>query len=83
MAKQHHSQEFPLTFLLPTNALNISKNFLLQVVAVTGLDVPDRYWGSYRPGVYFGMKTREPKSLLAGFMWFSPRLWAMGDVNLR
>ncbi len=33
---------------------------------------PDRFWGSYRPGVYFGMKTRSPRDLLAGLMWFMP-----------
>nr|XP_032832732.1 mannosyl-oligosaccharide glucosidase [Petromyzon marinus]XP_032832733.1 mannosyl-oligosaccharide glucosidase [Petromyzon marinus]XP_032832734.1 mannosyl-oligosaccharide glucosidase [Petromyzon marinus] len=30
---------------------------------------PDRFWGSYRPGVYFGMKTRSPRSPVAGLMW--------------
>ena len=42
------------------------------VMAKSGLDVPDRFWGSYRPGVYFGMRTRAPKDLLAGLMWFMP-----------
>ncbi|CAH8857165.1 unnamed protein product [Trichobilharzia szidati] len=27
------------------------------------------FWGSYRPGIYFGMKHRSPKSLLFGIMW--------------
>lgn len=27
------------------------------------------FWGSYRPGIYFGMKHRSPKSLLFGVMW--------------
>ena len=44
-----------------------------KVVRHSGLDVPDRFWGSYRPGVYFGMKTRSPKDIVTGLMWFLPR----------
>ncbi|OXA44897.1 Alpha-centractin [Folsomia candida] len=40
-----------------------------KVVVRAGLDIPERFWGSYRPGVYFGLKHRSPKSLLTGFMW--------------
>jgi len=29
-------------------------------------------WGSYRSGLYFGMRTRSPQSLLTGLMWFDP-----------
>ncbi|MBN3311141.1 MOGS glucosidase, partial [Amia calva] len=42
---------------------------------------PDRFWGSYRPQVYFGMKTRSPKSIVTGLMWM--RQDGGGDVNLR
>jgi mannosyl-oligosaccharide glucosidase len=31
----------------------------------------DRYWGSYRPQLYFGMKTRAENPLLNGMIWFS------------
>ena len=31
----------------------------------------DRFWGSYRPHVYFGLKTRSPRSPVLGLMWFS------------
>ena len=44
-----------------------------KVVRQSGLDVPDRFWGSYRPGVYFGMKTRSAKDIVTGLMWFLPR----------
>ena len=27
---------------------------------------PERFWGSYRPGVYFGLKTRSPHSPVVG-----------------
>ncbi|KAM6221554.1 mannosyl-oligosaccharide glucosidase [Rhynchocyon petersi] len=30
---------------------------------------PDLFWGTYRPHVYFGMRTRSPHSLLTGLMW--------------
>lgn len=32
---------------------------------------PDRYWGSYRPHMYFGMKTRTPHSPVVGLMWLT------------
>lgn len=38
----------------------------------TGKEVPSLFWGSYRPGVYFGLKTRSPRELLAGLMWMLP-----------
>uniref|UniRef100_A0ABM5GL04 Mannosyl-oligosaccharide glucosidase n=1 Tax=Pogona vitticeps TaxID=103695 RepID=A0ABM5GL04_9SAUR len=41
---------------------------------------PLRFWGSYRPHVYFGMKTRSPRSLVAGLMWMHQ---LEGDVRLR
>ncbi|GLT86659.1 hypothetical protein SLE2022_047820 [Rubroshorea leprosula] len=27
------------------------------------------YWGTYRPHVYFGIRSRTPRSLIAGLMW--------------
>lgn len=55
--------------------------------------VDGRYWGSYRPGVYFGMKTRAQNSPVAGLMWFSQKIsgnqllirhWCeMGDYSQR
>ncbi|KAM8878839.1 mannosyl-oligosaccharide glucosidase [Spinachia spinachia] len=40
-----------------------------------------RFWGSYRPQVYFGMKTRSSRSIVTGMMWM--RQFADMDVNLR
>ncbi|XP_068607375.1 mannosyl-oligosaccharide glucosidase [Brachionichthys hirsutus] len=42
---------------------------------------PERFWGSYRPQVYFGMKTRSPNSMVTGMMWL--RQFSDTDVNLR
>lgn len=40
----------------------------------TGPDsAPHRFWGSYRPHVYFGMKTRSPRSVVTGLMWLQQR----------
>lgn len=44
----------------------------VKIVQKTGLGVPDRYWGSYRPNLYFGMKTRDAYSLVTGIMWYYP-----------
>ncbi|GLH08096.1 Mannosyl-oligosaccharide glucosidase GCS1 [Gryllus bimaculatus] len=44
-----------------------------KMVVKTGLAAPDVYWGSYRPGVYFGLKTRDPYSLVSGLMWYFTR----------
>ncbi|XP_047039261.1 mannosyl-oligosaccharide glucosidase [Helicoverpa zea] len=41
-----------------------------KVVKETGLQIPERYWGTYRPGVYMGMKSREPRSPVFGMMWY-------------
>ncbi|XP_063165814.1 mannosyl-oligosaccharide glucosidase [Candoia aspera] len=47
----------------------------------TGPDAaPARFWGSYRPHVYFGMKTRSPRSPVAGLMWMHQ---LEGDIRLR
>ena len=32
---------------------------------------PDKFWGTYRPGVYFGLKTRSPQSPVVGLMWMT------------
>ncbi|XP_054712390.1 mannosyl-oligosaccharide glucosidase-like [Uloborus diversus] len=47
---------------------------LPNVVTKSGLDVPSRFWGSYRPGTYFGMRTRSPYSLSTGIMWFTQKV---------
>ena len=54
-----------------------------KMVEKSGLDVPHMYWGSYRPGLYFGMKTRDSNPLLSGIMWFSPKKLAHGNIDIR
>ncbi|XP_043216591.1 mannosyl-oligosaccharide glucosidase-like isoform X1 [Amphibalanus amphitrite] len=43
----------------------------------------DRYWGSYRPGAYFGLKARHPRSPVTGLMWFTPAMFQGGELPLR
>ncbi|XP_031842800.1 mannosyl-oligosaccharide glucosidase isoform X2 [Nomia melanderi] len=54
-----------------------------KLVTASGLDVADRYWGTYRPGVYFGLKTRDPHSLVTGLMWYFPHLLRQDGSGLR
>ncbi|TRY78619.1 hypothetical protein TCAL_06619 [Tigriopus californicus] len=54
-----------------------------SAVSNSGLSDPTRFWGSYRPGVYFGMKTRSPYDLLSGLMWFIPDQITQNDIGFR
>ncbi|XP_053998124.1 uncharacterized protein LOC128886897 [Hylaeus anthracinus] len=54
-----------------------------KLVTATGLEVADRYWGTYRSGVYFGLKTRDPHSLVTGLMWYFPHLLRQDGSGLR
>ncbi|KAK3911299.1 Mannosyl-oligosaccharide glucosidase [Frankliniella fusca] len=54
-----------------------------KVVGQSGLSVPDRYWGSYRPGVYFGLKTRDPHSPVMGLMWYFDSHVVTGFAGVR
>ncbi|XP_046386309.1 mannosyl-oligosaccharide glucosidase [Ischnura elegans] len=54
-----------------------------KVVQISGLDDPETYWGTYRPGVYFGMKTRSPYSPVMGLMWYFPRIMQSQSNNIR
>ncbi|XP_037937981.1 alpha-glucosidase 2 [Teleopsis dalmanni] len=54
-----------------------------KMVQRTGLDDPDRYWGTYRPLNYFGLKTRDPHSLVMGLMWYQPTNLGHGGKGIR
>ena len=52
-----------------------------KAVSRTGLSNPSLFWGSYRPGLYFGLKTRSPADLLTGIMWMLPeKVPMMGQI---
>ncbi|MCJ8748999.1 hypothetical protein PDJAM_G00171070 [Pangasius djambal] len=54
---------------------------VLDANSTTAAVSPERFWGSYRPQVYFGMKTRSPRSVVTGLMWM--RQFSANGVNLR
>ncbi|CAG9861004.1 unnamed protein product [Phyllotreta striolata] len=54
-----------------------------KVVINSGLDVPELFWGTYRPGTYFGLKTRDPTSLVTGLMWYFPQRLGPGGDGIR
>lgn len=54
-----------------------------KMVVRTGLEVPERFWGTYRPGVYFGLKTRDPRSIVTGLMWYFPMRLRPGGDGIR
>ena len=37
---------------------------------IVTLNRPTLNWGTYRPGYYFGLRARHPRSPLFGFMWY-------------
>lgn len=54
---------------------------VLDANSTTAEVSPERFWGSYRPQVYFGMKTRSRRSVVTGLMWM--RQFSEMDVQLR
>lgn len=34
-------------------------------------NISDGFWGTYRPNLYFGIKSKQPDSLLAGNLYFT------------
>ncbi|XP_052066310.1 mannosyl-oligosaccharide glucosidase-like [Mytilus californianus] len=45
----------------------------------------DLFWGTYRSNLYFGMKTRSPKSPVVGLMWFEQYIdkWKNPVIKIR
>ncbi|CAB3406199.1 unnamed protein product [Caenorhabditis bovis] len=41
-----------------------------KLPSIQGPDYDTKLWGSYRPHLYFGMRTRSPTSPLFGMMWY-------------
>lgn len=48
-----------LLFLLPSQIFSLPQNATEELL-----------WGTYRPGLYFGVRPRLPQSLLTGLIWF-------------
>lgn len=45
----------------------------------------DLFWGTYRSNLYFGMKTRSPKSPMIGLMWYEQYIdkWKNPVIRIR
>lgn len=57
----------------PPEIAPFSASKLTKLDQFSGQHAQDLLWSTYRPGQYFGMRMRTPKSLLAGLMWFDPQ----------
>ncbi|OQR71857.1 mannosyl-oligosaccharide glucosidase-like [Tropilaelaps mercedesae] len=44
-----------------------------KMVLKKGLQIPERYWGTYRSQMYFGMKNRHEDPVNFGLMWFNQK----------
>jgi mannosyl-oligosaccharide glucosidase len=54
-----------------------------KLIEISRLNKNDYYWNSYRPGVYFGLKTREPFTPVTGLMWYFPSMLQTDGRGLR
>ncbi|XP_076812485.1 mannosyl-oligosaccharide glucosidase-like [Clavelina lepadiformis] len=46
-------------------------------------DDMNKFWGTYRPQVYMGMKTKSPQSLVTGLMWLKQNKKFKGEPPMR
>jgi hypothetical protein len=44
---------------------------IVDPLSYTSSENLDRYWGTYRPNLYFGLKTRSQNPFQIGMMWFN------------
>jgi mannosyl-oligosaccharide glucosidase len=43
----------------------------------------ETYWNTYRANTYFGLKTRDPHSIVFGLMWFFPHMLNTNGEGIR
>jgi len=66
------SSRFFTHFFTPTYLLPLKYPLALSSPNLASKDHLAKYfWGTYRPQVYFGIRARNPKSVIAGFMWLN------------
>lgn len=56
--------------------------FIIPANATSPELSPEKFWGTYRSQLYFGLRTRSPQSLLTGLMWFT-QFVEMGPPKIR
>ena len=54
---------------LGTTATNTDNRQWILVNEISRVSNQSLMWGPYRPNLYFGVKPRIPKSMIAGLMW--------------
>lgn len=57
---------------IPRELEQFSSIKLVSLDQFQGQHAERHLWGTYRPGLYFGMRMRNPKSPLLGLMWVDP-----------
>ncbi|KNC96421.1 mannosyl-oligosaccharide glucosidase [Spizellomyces punctatus DAOM BR117] len=57
-------------FLLGTLALGVKAEDAWHTANAQAAANQSLYWGTYRPNLYFGTRTRSPNTLLTGLMWY-------------
>jgi len=57
---------------LPPSLLPFPGPKLTSLPQFSGSYASRMFWGTYRPGVYFGLRPRAPKSMIFGLMWLDP-----------
>ena len=60
-----------LQFLLMTVMVLRAVSSSKETTAISHAQNQSLFWGTYRPNLYFGTRTRSPETLLTGLMWFS------------
>ena len=58
---------------LPSALWPINLPSMLDLPEFSGSNVLRRFWGTYRPGLYFGVRSKSPQSTLMGLMWTDPQ----------
>ncbi|XP_078485384.1 mannosyl-oligosaccharide glucosidase-like [Ciona intestinalis] len=61
-----------------------SRRLFTPYSVVNNIEQDDaKFWGTYRPQVYMGMKTKSPQSLVTGLMWLRQHERYQSELPLR
>lgn len=63
-------QLLPLLGLLPTSTAQLVQPDTSAFAPSLDSANSSLLWGTYRPGLYFGLRPRLPSTLLTGLLWF-------------
>lgn len=63
---------FFVSTMHPATYLQAATLALVALTAFAQALDPSLLWGTYRPQIYFGLRTALPRSILSGLLWFDP-----------